>query len=173
MRQQKVALAASALAIAIALGGCQQFEGTSTGQEEPTDSQRTETPVVSDPGYEGDSDSQGAKTEDHLVVETEYGDLYYPAQWGEYLSTSQETVGGSLSVVFSAKIGETEYPMFQVTIGESEDTEVGELTDDSGAKRAVHMSVFELEEDPSLSAEEQQRMYAMQEDLNYVIDHLA
>ena len=58
-------------------------------------------------------------------------------------------------------------------IGESEDTEVGELTDDSGAKRAVHMSVFELEEDPNLSSEEQQRVYAMQEDLNYVIDHLA
>ena len=119
MRQQKVALAASALAIAIALGGCQLFEGASTGQEEPTDSQRTETPVVSDPGYEGDSDSQGSKTEDHLVVETEYGDLYYPAQWGEYLSTSQETVEGSLSVVFSAKIGETECPSERARIRRS------------------------------------------------------
>ena len=72
MRQQKVALAASALAIAIALGGCQQFEGTSTGQEEPTDSQRTETPVVSDPGYEGDSGYDGG--------DSGYGDSDYGGQ---------------------------------------------------------------------------------------------
>jgi hypothetical protein len=35
------------------------------------------------------------------------------------------------------------------------------------------MSVFEIEPSDMLSDEEQQRLYAMQEDLNYLIDHLA
>ena len=63
--------------------------------------------------------------------------------------------------------------MFQVTIGDSEDALVGELTDSSGTKRNVYMSVVEIEPSEELSEEEQQRVYAMQEDLNYLIDHLA
>ena len=107
-----------------------------------------------------------------MVIHTEYGDLYYPEQWSEYLKTEQNMDSDSLQVSFLAHLGEQDFPLFQVTIGESEDTEVGELTDDSGMKRTVYMKVTELEGADGLSETEQHRLYAMQEDLNYVIDHL-
>lgn len=114
-----------------------------------------------------DYDAQG-----YMTIPTEYGNLYYPEQWSEYLVTDESKEGDSLIVLFSAQINGENYSMFQVSIGESEDTEVGELTDDTGTTRTVYMKVEELEENSNLSANEQQRLYAMQEDLNYVIDHL-
>ena len=109
---------------------------------------------------------------ENIVIHTEYGDLYYPEQWSEYLKTEQNRNNESLQVSFSAHLGDRNFPMFQVTIGESEDTEVGELADNSGTKRTVYMNVTELEGMEELSEMEQQQIYAMQEDLNYVIDHL-
>ncbi len=171
MQHQRIVLALGALAVASALGGCQLPGDDSAQPAGQVDSARSEATVVSDASQEGGS--QGDERADSLVIETEYGDLYYPEQWSEYVTTSQEMTEGSLGVVFSARIGETECPMFKVTIGDSADTEVGTLTDESGTARTVHMSVCELGETPGLSAEEQQRVVAMQEDLNYVIDHLA
>ena len=46
------------------------------------------------------------------------------------------------------------------------------MTDNGGTKRTVYMQVYELEGDSELTATEQNRLYAMQEDLNYLIDHL-
>ena len=62
--------------------------------------------------------------------------------------------------------------MFQVVVGDSDEVEVGTLTDESGTQRKVYMKVTELEEEDALTDTEQNRLYAMQEDLNYVIDHL-
>lgn len=167
MGGKKVALGACALVLAVTLGGCQLFGGGADEQETST----PDVPVVSDPGQEGIAPEDSS--EDSMVIETELGNLYYPAQWSEFVTTRQEALDESLSVEFVAQIGGNEFPMFRVTIGDSEDTEVGVLTDDAGTTRAVHMSVIELEGASGLSSEEQQRMLAMQEDLNYVIDHLA
>lgn len=109
---------------------------------------------------------------ENMVIHTEYGDLYYPEQWSEYLKTEQNMNNDSLQIFFSAHLEDKDFPMFQVTIGESEDTEVGELTDNSGTKRTVYINVTELEGVDDLSETEQHQIYAMQEDLNYVIDHL-
>lgn len=120
----------------------------------------------------GDVSTEIDKEVEYMTINTDYGDLYYPEQWNDYLVTEQSWEGENLIVSFSAKINETEYPMFQVTIGDSDAAEVGELTDSSGTKRAVHMSVIEIEASDELSQIEQKRLYAMQEDLNYLIDSL-
>lgn len=121
-----------------------------------------------------EEDAQEDQSEDEdMVIHTDYGDLYYPEQWSAYLKTEQNMEDDSLQVSFSAHLEDQDFLMFQVTIGDSEDTEVGELTDSSGTKRKVYMSVVEIEPGADLSEEEQQRLYAMQEDLNYLIDHLA
>ena len=109
---------------------------------------------------------------EYITINTDYGDLYYPEQWNDYLVTEQVKEGESLIVSFSASINDVQYPMFKVTIGNSEEAEVGELTDSSGTKRTVYMSVAEIEKSDALSSDEQQRLYAMQEDLNYLIDNL-
>ena len=115
---------------------------------------------------------QENQEEDYMVISTEYGDLYYPRQWEDWLKTEQSMEGESLNISFSAQIHDVEYPMFQVTVGESGETEVGELTDSSGVRRTVYIKMDELQEGNGLSEEEQQRFYAMQEGLNDIIDHL-
>lgn len=107
-----------------------------------------------------------------MAIHTEYGDLYYPEQWSEYLKTEQKMNGDSLQVSFLAHLEDKDFPMFQVTIGDSNDTEVGKLTDNSGTKRSVYMKVTELEGMDNLSETDQHQIYAMQEELNYVIDNL-
>ena len=65
-----------------------------------------------------------------------------------------------------------QYPLFKVTIGEEDGSKIGELTDSAGTKRDVYLQLEEIQKDPNLNDSEQNRLYAMQEDLNYVIDHL-
>lgn len=148
------------LIIGIAIGYLIQDSGKQSLKEEKTSSEVVESADVKEDQSE------------EMVIQTEYGDLYYPEQWEEYLKTEQTMDNDSLKVSFSAHLGDKNYPMFQVTIGDSEDTEVGELTDSSGTKRTVHMKVTELEGLEELSETDQHQLYAMQEELNYVIDNL-
>lgn len=116
--------------------------------------------------------AQADSTPEFITISTDYGDLYYPEQWNEFLVTEESKEGDSLIVSFSAQINDVTYPMFQVTIGSSDDTEVGELVDSSGTTRTVYMSVTEIENVDELTDSELRRLYAMQEDLNYLIDNL-
>ena len=58
-------------------------------------------------------------------------------------------------------------------IGDDSSEVVGSLTDDTGTQRNVYLHVEELPADSGLEETEQTRFYAMQEDLNYLIDHLS
>lgn len=148
-----------ALIMGVAIGYLIQDNGKSSLKEEQ------ENEVVENADVKDDQ-------QENMVIHTEYGDLYYPEQWSEYLKTEQNMSNDSLQIFFTAHLEDKDFQIFQVTIGESEDTEVGELTDNSGTKRSVYMNVTELEELDNLSETEQHQIYAMQEDLNYVIDHL-
>ena len=105
-------------------------------------------------------------------IETAYGTLYYPKQWEEYVTIDQQQNSNTIVVSFVATLHNTSYRLFEVTIGGTEGAPAGQLTDATGVKRTVYMQVYELDEDPALTAPEQNRLYAMQEDLNYLIDHL-
>lgn len=146
-------------------------DGSASSQDGPDEEAYQLTDSTQSSSVLGINDETSAS--EYVTISTEFGNLYYPEQWSDYLETSQEWENDSLVISFSAKIREVEFPMFQVTIGNSEDALVGELTDSSGTKRNVYMYVVEIEPSEELSEEEQQRVYAMQEDLNYLIDHLA
>ena len=88
------------------------------------------------------------------------------------MTTEQQENGDTIVVSFVATLHNTSYRLFEVTIGGTEGAAAGELTDNGGTKRTVYMQVYELEGDSELTATEQNRLYAMQEDLNYLIDHL-
>lgn len=109
---------------------------------------------------------------EEIEIDTAYGTLYYPKQWEAFVKTEQKEDNDTIVVSFIATIQDTSYPLFEVTIGGTEGSAAGELTDAEGIRRTVYMRVFELEEDSSLTEGEQNRLYAMQEDLNYLIDHL-
>ena len=154
----------SSILLCVLLAGCSAGEsGSSDKQQEGIAVEHTAGSVESAPTVEELEESK---------IETVYGTLYYPKQWEEYMTTEQQENGDTIVVSFVATLHNTSYRLFEVTIGGTEGTAAGELTDAEGTKRTVYMQVYELEGDPELTATEQNRLYAMQEDLNYLIDHL-
>ena len=107
-----------------------------------------------------------------IVIHTDYGDLHYPDRWQEYVTIRQEQNGNTIAVTFETKSGEETYELFKVLIGDDSSEVVGSLTDDTGTQRNVYLHVEELPADSGLEETEQTRFYAMQEDLNYLIDNL-
>lgn len=94
-------------------------------------------------------------------------------RWQEYVTIRQEQNGNTIAVTFETKSGEETYELFKVLIGDDSSEVVGSLTDDTGTQRNVYLHVEELPADSGLEETEQTRFYAMQEDLNYLIDHLS
>lgn len=120
---------------------------------------------------QNDNVSADTITED-VVVHTDYGDLHYPDRWQEHVTIRQEQNGNTIAVTFETKSGEETYELFTVLIGDDSSEVVGSLTDDTGTQRNVYLHVDELPADSDLEETEQTRFYAMQEDLNYLIDNL-
>lgn len=107
-----------------------------------------------------------------IIISTQYGDLHYPDQWTEFVRTEQKNENDIVVVSFTAEINSKAYPLFDVTIGGENANSVGTLTDSAGTPRNVSINVDEIVQDPELTEGEQNRLYAMQEDLNYLIDTL-
>lgn len=107
-----------------------------------------------------------------LIIHTEYGDLHYPDQWREYVKTHQKKSKGTVEITFEAKIEKSYYKLFEILIGGDNGEIIGKLTDNNGIQRNVYLCVAELPVNSGLDEAEQNRFYAMQEDLNYLIDNL-
>jgi len=125
-------------------------------------------------GSASSSGGQSAQAEhaEEVVIGTAYGDLYYPAQWEEFLQVDQTEENGRVQAAFSGKIDETLYPLFTISIGSGDGVGAGMLTGKDGTQRQVYVQIAEITGNAALSQIELNRLYAMQEDLNYLIDHL-
>lgn len=107
-----------------------------------------------------------------FVIQTDYGDLHYPDQWREYVKTIQEKKSDTIKVTFEFEVDKSDYKLFEILIGGDNGEIIGKLTDNNGIQRNVYLRVAELPMNSSLDEAEQNRFYAMQEDLNYLIDNL-
>lgn len=106
-----------------------------------------------------------------IAIETGYGRLFFPEQWAELLKTDRETGEGYVKITFSAEIAGTVYPLFEIAVGDQDGgSQIGSLTDGNGVVRDVRMELFPLRNVTDLSEGELDRLYAMQEDVNYLID---
>lgn len=135
------------------------------------------------PGQEGQS-AQAEQTEQTeqtpaaiaddrsaIAVETSCGSLQYPLDW-EGLFTTQETeTDYGTSVTFSADYDGAPIALFTLNIGGGEGQPVGTLTASDGTERSVNMVISELMLEGA-DADTANRLFAMQEDVNYVIEHL-
>lgn len=148
-----------ALAIAgVILTGC----GQEAQQENETQN------IVQTEGESGKTNDDS----DLMKIETEYGELFYPGQWKEYVEISQEKEEEVLYVRFNANINETYYPLFEITIGKGDGDAAGKISDADGNLRHVYVHVEESENLSDLSEEEENRLYAMKEGINEIVDHL-
>lgn len=107
-----------------------------------------------------------------IVVSTQYGNLQYQDQWREFMVTEESMDGENLTISFRAEINDIQYDLFALTIGVVDDVPVGEITGPDGVKRNVYITLTEIMESDALTEGEQNRLYAMQEDINYVIENL-
>ena len=143
---------------ALAITGCASGISGQTGK-----GNEAQTDVEQEPAQEAAQD---------MEIETKYGTLHYSDQWREFIKIQQSEQDDVVSVEFTAMIHDKEYPLFVVNIGGGEGSEVGKLTDSENKERTVYISASEIKEEADLNADEQNRLYAMQEDINYVVDHL-
>ena len=110
--------------------------------------------------------------ENCVVIGTSYGNLQYQDQWAEFMQVSQMMDGENLDVTFSAQVNDIQYPLFELTIGTLDGQPAGQLTDAGGVQRNVYIRMMEIAESSALTDSEMNRIYAMQEDINYVIENL-
>ena len=108
----------------------------------------------------------------YITVETEYGNLYYQEQWAEFMKTETKMEDDILKVDFKAEVEGETYDLFQLSIGIQEEDAPGKIKDSEGNERKVGVVLYELEQKSELTDDEMNRLYAMQEDINYVMDHL-
>ena len=156
MKSKKVCtlLCMTLIAGALAVAGCAGNSAGSNGQEAAT------------------QEAAQQQAAEDMEIETKYGTLHYPDQWREFAKIEQSEEGDVVSVSFTAVLKDHEYPLFTVNIGGGEGSEAGKLTDAQGKERIVYIDASEIKEEEELTANEQNRLYAMQEDINYVVDHL-
>ena len=120
----------------------------------------------------GNSAVKTPDPDNDLVIHTAYGDLHYPKSWQEYVIISQNQRGDDIVVTFSSEFEETEHILFEVTVGSEDGSLVGVLKAADGKERNVYLRVTPIPENAGWAETEKNRFYAMQEDLNYLLDHL-
>lgn len=139
----------------------------------------TEDVAVSDESMEADSSTKKSEegndveeNENLMEIETDYGNLYYPATWKDSLHTKITNEENIMTVTFDAQINSQEYALFKVMICNEEGDSVGTITDSSGTSRNVFVEIFELNDIDDLSEDAQNQLYAMQEGVNSLTEAL-
>ncbi|MBR3383168.1 MAG: hypothetical protein IKG85_09080 [Clostridia bacterium] len=104
-------------------------------------------------------------------IETKYGRLKYPDDLFEFLETEQTEDGNVVKVLFRAVINEKKIDLFEIGINGGEGEPAGKLTGSDGVERTLYLRFIELDDLSDLTEGERDRVYAMQESLNFVLDH--
>lgn len=160
------ALFLSLVLLLTAFAGC-----GNQGEVELTDPS-TETTEQTEAAPDETQEEQIPEDTNVVVVSTPYGELRYQEQWVEFMKTKQEMEGDILYVTFAAEFNGLEYELFELVIGEDGEDPVTQITDAEGTKRNVNVNFTELVEYPELAEDEQNRLYAMQEDINFVVENI-
>lgn len=122
--------------------------------------------------------SDGSESKDNeeekvntMIIKTQYGDLFYPQQYQDFVTVDETIEGENLTITFKTTIEEIDYPLFDIMINEEEGDNVGTLEDDQGTVRNVYVEIINTDVS-ELSDDDQNQIYAMQEGVNVLVDHL-
>ena len=178
--RQAAALILSLVVILVFIAGCggeKEPQVQPVEEQTPVPAEPTETTEPSDPEEvpteEPNEDPElSDPNRDWEPIETPFGRLRYPDQFFDYLETEQQESENGLRVLFSAVIGEKKIQLFELLIGEGDGEPVGSLTGPDDVQRDVFLRFIEIEDTEGLTEGETNRVYAMQESLNFVIDNL-
>ncbi|MCH5182948.1 MAG: hypothetical protein J1E00_02110 [Oscillospiraceae bacterium] len=169
---KKLTLIACCIVLLLAmLSGCEKGNAAPSASDASPpagESERTE-PAVSEPAAPGDFSVTAV--EGAIAIDTGYGRLFFPEQWTELLRTEREVGEGYVKITFSAALDGTVYPLFEIAVGDYDGgSHIGSLTDGNGVARNVRMELISLRDVTDLPEDELDWLYAMQEDVNYLIN---
>ncbi len=154
------------LAAMLVLGLAACGKKTETGTDTKTDAGNEEAKSTGEEAL-----AIPAPDEAWEVIPTPYGDLRYPANLYEDLKREEGTEDGIYSMKFSTDQDGKSYDLFSLYIGGEvgEATYLGALKGKDGSESEVYVLPYELEDLSKLDAEQQDKIYAMQEALNEVL----
>ena len=105
------------------------------------------------------------------TIATPYGDLRYPANIYQEVTRTEGTENGIYSMKFSSSVEGKTYDLFTLYIGGEvgDATYLGKLTGKDGSENEVYVLAHDLGDLSGLDAQQQDKIYAMQEALNEVL----
>lgn len=109
--------------------------------------------------------------ENALVIETKFGNLYYPEKWEEYLRTEIREDDLYIVEFYGCIDGKDEQHIFEIVFGESDGMLLGQLEAD-GEKVDVYLVANDFEFTGAWTDEDINIICSMQEDMNYLIGML-
>jgi len=117
--------------------------------------------------------SDPSETDGDVVVETPYCSLSYPGDWGDMLKIEHRDEDVYAVDFFGQIEGKEKILLFTVIFGGDEGSLLGTIKDGDGNDISVNITFNDIEFDNSWTEVEKNRIYAMQEDANYLMDELA
>ncbi len=115
----------------------------------------------------------GCGKSDDIVIKTSLGKLHYPKKWEKSVKFKVDDKEENSTVTFRGRVDENYYDLFSAVIEESEgENPVGQLTGPDKTKRNVYIILNDLEKEVGLDEDSLYQLYEMQEDINYLIEHL-
>lgn len=157
------------LILAAMLAGCRTDDNQPDQTENPVQTEEA-LPETTQPAEVTEAATQSGL--DKVTVSTKYGNLYYQDQWEDVMITELTEKDTCVVVDFVAEINGVRYPLFCVILGQSEGDPVGQITDAQGGKHDVFVHMEEIGGIADLTEGEQNRLFAMQEEINFVIESL-
>ena len=106
-----------------------------------------------------------------ILVKTSFGELRYPGVWKDRIRIERAEGQQGECVSFTAVTASGEAKLFDILFGEGDGIYIGTVEANNGTP--VYMVLYNLENAEDWSQEDQFAYYAMQEEVNYVIGHMA
>lgn len=106
-----------------------------------------------------------------MEIQTPYGSLFYPAQWTDILRVIH-TVGESDTFAFFAQIEDSEVRLFDISFDGDQGGYIGMVEAENGAMIPVNLTIYTLSPATQWSADVLQTVFAMQDDVNYLIERM-
>lgn len=161
--------------LCVCMCACGTKEATDVPQDTEAEVNETEAMETENAGPEVEYDLT-----DYMTVETEYGELHYPAKWDGVVSYDTKSnsenaapdEGGNI-IEFYATIGTHEKQhVFDIAFGGDEGYCIGLLETDNGNVE-VNLIPDDIECDSSWTEDEQAQLAAIQEDANFIMQSLS
>lgn len=113
-------------------------------------------------------------TEDNeaMSIETPAGELVYPVRWKDYLKLEIRQENGFTVEFYTELEGFDPVHLFDVHLNREQGIYVMDLTAPDGAVMKLYVDIFEIEADENWTDAQRSIVYAMQEDMNFLLSAL-